>query len=67
MQTSRSIEEIIKGRVKDELWDDVIRKAALQPLKYRPKAAELSQEKSKLGLGEVYEAEYKKQVRTQEG
>jgi len=56
------VEEIIKARIKDELWDDPIRKAALETRKFRPKAAELSQEKSSIGLAEQYEKDYAEQV-----
>ena len=57
-----SIDEIIKQRIKDGLFDDVIRKAALRPNSYRPRAAEISTEKSKEGLGEVYAKEYEQKV-----
>jgi U3 small nucleolar RNA-associated protein MPP10 len=61
-QTTASIEEIIKARIKDAMWDDVLRRSALQPSRYRPKAAELSTEKSKLGLGEEYAKDYEQQM-----
>ena len=38
-QAARSIEEIIKGRVKEGLWDDVVRREALRPSSFRPKGA----------------------------
>ena len=41
-EQSRSIEDIIKARVKEETWDDVIRKQALQPGRFKPKQAALS-------------------------
>ena len=55
---TESIEDLIKARIKDALWDDVVRKAALQPGAYKPKAAEISTEKAKEGLGEQYAKEY---------
>ena len=61
-QVTASIDEIIKQRIKDGLFDDVIRKAALRPNSYKPRAAEISTEKSKLGLGEVYAKEYEQQI-----
>jgi U3 small nucleolar RNA-associated protein MPP10 len=62
-QVSRGIEDIIKDRIKEEIWDDPIRKAALTPAKFKPKAAELSQEKSRVGLAEEYEKQYKEEAR----
>merc|ERR1719223_648990 len=61
-ELSRSIEDIIKARVKEETWDDVVRKQALQPGRFKPKQAELSTEKSTEGLGEVYAREYEQQI-----
>jgi U3 small nucleolar RNA-associated protein MPP10 len=62
---TESIEEIIKRRVLDEDWDDVVprelpnvgKKSGLD------EAPEVSQERSKLGLGELYEREYLKKVK----
>lgn len=53
-ETAQSIDEIIVQRCKEGLWDDVIRRAALKPGEFKPKAAELSTEKSSKGLGEEY-------------
>ena len=61
-EVTASIDEIIRSRVKDGLWDDVIRTAALEPARFRPKAAEINTEKSKLGLGEEYAREYEETV-----
>lgn len=61
-QVTATIDEIIKQRIKDGLFDDVVRKAALRPAAYRPKAAELSTEKSKHGLGEEYAKEYEQSI-----
>ena len=61
-EQSRSIEDIIKARIKDELWDDVVRKQAIQPTKFKPKPTEISTEKSTEGLGDVYAREYERQV-----
>lgn len=62
-----SIDELIRGRVKEGLWDDVVRKAAAAPGAYRPKAAGLSHEKSKASLSEVYEQQYDEEARGREG
>ena len=48
--------------MKEGLWDDVIRKAALERGRYKPKPAELSTEKSSMGLGEQYAQEYEQQI-----
>lgn len=53
-----SIEDIIKKRIKEESWDDVIRKIPPDSKKFKPKkVVELDQEKSKIGLAEIYEQE----------
>ncbi|CDQ80196.1 unnamed protein product [Oncorhynchus mykiss] len=48
-ETTLQLEDIIKQRIKDQVWDHVVRKE-------KP-----TEEKSKLSLAEVYEQEYLKQ------
>jgi len=55
-----SLEDLIKKRIKEKSFDDVIKKTIVEK-KYKPKI-ELDSEKSKLGLGEVYEKEYESKV-----
>ena len=60
-----SIEEVIKKRIIEEDWDDVVpRELPDIGLHKRGSgdAPEVSQEKSKLGLGELYEREYLKKT-----
>ncbi|CAI2375984.1 unnamed protein product [Moneuplotes crassus] len=58
-EMNNNIEEMIKQRVKDELFDDPVRKQRAQP-KVRVAAEDLMDyEKSKKGLGEIYEDDYK--------
>lgn len=58
------IEEIIKKRIVDEDWDDVIpRELPDIGRKRGDDPPEVSQEKSKLGLGELYEREYLKKTK----
>jgi len=56
------IEEIIKKRIIEEDWDDVVPRELpdIGASKRGGEAPEVSQEKSKLGLGELYEREYLK-------
>jgi U3 small nucleolar RNA-associated protein MPP10 len=49
-----SLEAVIKKRIDEESWDDVIRKVEAEAKEFTPKAA-LNHEKSKLSLAEVYE------------
>jgi hypothetical protein len=60
-----SIEEVIKRRIIEEDWDDVVPRE-LPDIGLHKRgggdAPEVSQEKSKLGLGELYEREYLKKT-----
>ena len=56
IESTAALEDVIKQRIRDEAWDDVERKVTEQVAK--KELAEVSQEKSKLGLGEIYEKEY---------
>ena len=61
---TEALEEVIKKRILNEDWDDVVPRE-LPDLAWHQKRGELpevSQEKSKLGLGELYEREYLKKV-----
>eukprot|EP00741_Cyanophora_paradoxa_P012260 tig00020604_g11847.t1 len=56
-ETTSSLEEAIKRRILDAAFDDVVRKKAPDPNRRR-RTVELDHEKSKEGLGSVYEKEY---------
>ena len=59
-----TIENMIKLRVLGEYWDDII-PCALPDVESRrgeDEAQEISKEKSKLGVGELYELEYLKKA-----
>lgn len=58
------LEEAIKKRILAEDWDDVVPRELpdIGWNKKRREAPEVSQEKSKLGLGELYEREYLKKA-----
>lgn len=60
-EITASIEELIKQRVVDKIFDDPVRKAPLDEKKWKP-PAKLSDEKSKQSLGEIYEEEYLRQT-----
>ncbi|XP_068624727.1 U3 small nucleolar ribonucleoprotein protein MPP10 [Battus philenor] len=67
-QTTVTLEDLIKRRVKDKAWDDVVRKEKPvdDQLKFR-KPEVLDHSKSKLSLAQVYEAEYLKQKQALSG
>jgi U3 small nucleolar RNA-associated protein MPP10 len=64
IEHTANIEEIIKKRILAEDWDDVVPRELPDVAwnKKRGEAPEVSQEKSKLGLGELYEREYLKKA-----
>ncbi|CAI9739413.1 small nucleolar ribonucleoprotein MPP10 [Octopus vulgaris] len=61
-ESTKTIEDLIIQRIKDQAWDDVERKSKVPvaPFEYK-KAVVLDQEKSKLSLGEIYEKEFLQQ------
>ena len=59
---NESIEEIIRRRVSEGRFDDPVKRTANKAKPYRVKeSAEVSSEKSTLGLSELYEKEYMEQ------
>eukprot|EP00934_Nitzschia_sp_Nitz4_P009426 Nitzschia sp. Nitz4//scaffold170_size48074//7445//9766//NITZ4_007101-RA/size48074-processed-gene-0.18-mRNA-1//-1//CDS//3329538628//9416//frame0 len=64
IEHTENLEEIIKARILAEDWDDVVPRE-LPDVGWNQRRGELpevSQEKSKLGLGELYEREYLKKA-----
>jgi U3 small nucleolar RNA-associated protein MPP10 len=60
-ETTKTLEEIIIQRIKDEAFDDVVRKMPPKDSAYDPNRRwELNDEKSKKSLAEIYEDEYTK-------
>mmetsp|Transcript_12395 Transcript_12395/g.24584 ORF Transcript_12395/g.24584 Transcript_12395/m.24584 type:complete len:666 (+) Transcript_12395:131-2128(+) len=63
VEHTESLEDMIKRRILAEDWDDVVpRELPTIDSRERGTAAEVSQEKSKLGLGELYERDYLKKA-----
>ncbi|KAK5582694.1 hypothetical protein RB653_004279 [Dictyostelium firmibasis] len=61
-ETNKTIDDMIKKRILEKNFDDVIRKTEKEFKDNYKKKVELSDEKSTEGLGEVYEKNYMKQV-----
>lgn len=59
-EVSIALEDMIKKRILEDEFDDVIRKFAGNEGDEKKKLEEVSMEKSKEGLGEIYEKEYMK-------
>ena len=66
VNTTEELEKMIKQRIKDKSFDDVERKVKPVEMQYQfKKQVILDQEKSKVGLGEIYEQDYLKQQEQQ--
>ncbi|KAM9989608.1 hypothetical protein ACTFIY_005664 [Dictyostelium cf. discoideum] len=61
-ETNKTIDDIIKKRILEKNFDDVIRKTEKEFKDNYKKKIELSDEKNTEGLGDVYEKSYMKQV-----
>ncbi|KAF9578196.1 U3 snoRNP protein [Lunasporangiospora selenospora] len=58
-ELTKSLEDIIKERILSATYDDVVRKAPPNPKAFNPSSrVEISDEKSKKSLSELYEEEY---------
>lgn len=65
VEHTTSLEEVIKRRIIENDWDDIVPRELPSVFKQhnnRSLGPEVSQEKSKLGLGELYEREYLKKA-----
>lgn len=62
-ESTKNLEEIIRTRIRNESWDDVVRKVkpTEQPFEFKRRIT-LEHEKSKASLAQVYEQEYLKKV-----
>ncbi|KAG0206292.1 hypothetical protein BGX28_002238 [Mortierella sp. GBA30] len=64
-ESTKTLEDIIKERILAANWDDVVRKAAPNPKAFNPSSRiEISDEKSKKSLAELYEDDYVRQTST---
>ncbi|KAI8999394.1 U3 small nucleolar ribonucleoprotein complex, subunit Mpp10 [Gaertneriomyces semiglobifer] len=58
-ELTTSLEEVIKQRIKDQLFDDVVRKAPPRERDFDPnRRIEINEEKSSKSLAQVYEEDY---------
>jgi U3 small nucleolar RNA-associated protein MPP10 len=56
---TRSLEDVIRARIIEERWDDVVRKQPIERGSFAPEAVpEVQDTKSEKGLGEIYEESY---------
>lgn len=63
VEKTEELEDMIKRRISEQSWDDVVRKREQDLEDLAPKRLpELDHEKSKVGLGDLYEQEYLKQI-----
>ncbi|KAF9102447.1 u3 small nucleolar ribonucleoprotein MPP10 [Mortierella sp. GBA35] len=64
-ESTQTLEDIIKERILAANWDDVVRKAAPNNKAFNPSSrVEISDEKSKKSLAELYEDDYVRQTST---
>jgi U3 small nucleolar RNA-associated protein MPP10 len=62
-ETTQSLEELIKSRIADELFDDVVRKVDPKPRNFDPNRGNaIDESKSSKSLSEIYENEYLRQT-----
>eukprot|EP01120_Amphizonella_sp_Union-15-10_P008342 TRINITY_DN2990_c0_g1_i4.p1 TRINITY_DN2990_c0_g1~~TRINITY_DN2990_c0_g1_i4.p1 ORF type:complete len:623 (-),score=184.18 TRINITY_DN2990_c0_g1_i4:25-1893(-) len=59
-EVTKTLEDIIKSRILDGAFDDVVRKINTDSTDHRPTAIELDQKKSEKGLAQIYEESYLK-------
>jgi len=60
-QATESLEEMIKRRILDDAFDDVVTRKPLEARGVKP-AEKVSDEKSQAGLGDIYEDQYMQQA-----
>ncbi|KAF9161398.1 U3 snoRNP protein [Actinomortierella ambigua] len=67
-ESTKTLEDMIKDRILNSNYDDVVRKQAPNPKAFNPSSrVEISDEKSKKSLAELYEDEYTRQTNTNAG
>jgi len=66
-ELSQNLEDMIKLRIRNEDWNDVEKKFEEPKDKAKRKLVQVSAEKSKYGLAELYEREYIEKTRVEQG
>ena len=67
-EETTTLEDLIRQRIKDDLWDDVVKKVVVKERAFDPnRKLEMADQKNSKSLAEVYEEEYLRQTQEKDG